>query len=82
MAQMNLGIQVTPVVNQSQLLSQANKSGAAFAQAWNSAFSKTQPLGRITGQVSEFEKSMEAANARVIAFGTSAGSIYVIKLAL
>ena len=78
---MNLGIQVTPVVNQSQLLSQANKSGAAFAQAWNSAFSKTQPLGRITGQVSEFEKSMEAANARVIAFGTSAGSIYVIKLA-
>jgi TP901 family phage tail tape measure protein len=36
----------------------------------------TGPLGKITGQVGEFDKSLEAANARVIAFGASAGIIY------
>lgn len=30
------------------------------------------PLGRLTGQVSEFERSLGAANARVAAFGASA----------
>jgi TP901 family phage tail tape measure protein len=34
-----------------------------------------QPLGRITGQADEFTKSMEAANARVFAFGASVGII-------
>ena len=34
-----------------------------------------QPLGRITGQADEFTKSMEAANARVLAFGASVGII-------
>jgi TP901 family phage tail tape measure protein len=33
----------------------------------------SQPLGRITGQADEFTKSMEAANARVLAFGASVG---------
>ena len=33
----------------------------------------TQPLGKITGSVSEFQKSLEASNARVIAFSASAG---------
>ena len=33
----------------------------------------TQPLGRITGSVTEFNKSLEASNARVIAFGASDG---------
>ena len=33
----------------------------------------TQPLGKITGSVSEFQKSLEASNARVIAFTASAG---------
>ena len=32
----------------------------------------TQPLGRITGAANEFNKSLEASNARVIAFGASA----------
>jgi TP901 family phage tail tape measure protein len=35
----------------------------------------SQPLGRITGQADEFTKSMEAANARVFAFGASVGII-------
>lgn len=34
-----------------------------------------QPLGRITGQLGEFDKSLAASNARVIAFGASAGII-------
>jgi TP901 family phage tail tape measure protein len=42
----------------------------------------SQPLGRITGQVSEFNKSLEASNARVLAFGASAGSIFVVQKAL
>ena len=38
----------------------------------------TQPLGKIKGQLGEFEKSLEASNARVVAFGASAGSIYLL----
>ena len=39
-------------------------------------------LGRITGQVSEFNKSLEASNARVIAFGASAGAIFAVEKAI
>ena len=45
-------------------------------------FRSAQPLGRLTGDVAEFEKSMAAANARVIAFGASAGIIGGVTLAL
>lgn len=38
----------------------------------NLRVSDSQPLGRLTTQVSEFSKSMDAANARVVAFGASA----------
>jgi predicted GNAT family acetyltransferase len=41
----------------------------------------SQALGRITGQVSEFNKSLEASNARVIAFGASAGAIFAVEKA-
>lgn len=34
-----------------------------------------QPLGRITGDVNEFEKSLNASNARVLAFGASTAVI-------
>ena len=40
-----------------------------------------QPLGRITGQANEFQKSLAASNARVIAFGASVGSIQLVKSA-
>lgn len=33
----------------------------------------SQPLGKITSQASEFNKSLEASNARVLAFGASVG---------
>ena len=42
----------------------------------------TQPLGRITGSADEFTKSLEASNARVVAFGASAGAIYALERAL
>ena len=35
--------------------------------------SLSNPLGKITGQADQFTKSMEAANARVLAFGASVG---------
>jgi TP901 family phage tail tape measure protein len=40
-----------------------------------------QPLGRITGQLSEFNKSLDAANARVVAFGASATILYGLNKA-
>lgn len=41
----------------------------------------TQPLGRITGAANEFQKSLDASNARVIAFGASAGLIFGVERA-
>lgn len=41
----------------------------------------TQALGRITGKASEFQKSLEASHARVLAFGASAGAVYTLKRA-
>ena len=35
----------------------------------------TQPLGRITGDMSEFQKSLDASTARVFAFGATVGVI-------
>ena len=39
----------------------------------------TQPLGRITASANEFTKSLEASNARVIAFGASVGVINAVS---
>lgn len=39
------------------------------------------PLGRISRSVSEFDKSMEAANARVLAFGASTGVVVGLQRA-
>lgn len=40
------------------------------------------PLGKIRGELGEFDKSLAASNARVLAFGASAGAIYAIERAL
>ena len=40
-----------------------------------------RPLGRINGQLGEFEKSLDASNARVLAFGASAGAILAVRKA-
>jgi TP901 family phage tail tape measure protein len=39
----------------------------------------SQPLGKITGLANEFQKSLEASNARVVAFGASAGLIFAVQ---
>ena len=39
------------------------------------------PLGRISGKANEFQKSLAAAEARVLAFGATAGTIYALKSA-
>lgn len=39
----------------------------------------TAPLGKIRGELGEFEKSLEASNARVVAFGASAGAIFAFN---
>lgn len=41
----------------------------------------TEPLGRISRSASEFNRSLEASNARVLAFGASAGMIYTVERA-
>ena len=41
-----------------------------------------QPLGRISGDAKEFTKSLEAATARVTAFGLTAGAIYKVSQAI
>jgi len=50
---------------------------AASGKLLSSAY--TQPLGRITASADEFTKSLEASNARVLAFGASAGAIYAVE---
>ena len=40
------------------------------------------PLGKIKGDLGEFDKSLAASNARVLAFGASAGAIYALQKAL
>ena len=49
-----------------------NLGGAGGGRALNSL---SQPLGRLTGQADEFTKSLDAANARVLAFGASVGVV-------
>lgn len=74
------------LVNQSQLERQvanvAKKAGrnlkVDLGTSAKDIKSLEQPLGRITGQADEFGKSMQAANARVIAFGASVGIINAV----
>lgn len=82
MAEMQITAVVNPVINQNAFAQAGIQGGNILAAQLNRSFGKIQPLGRITGQVSEFEKSMEAANARVLAFGASAGGIYLVQSAV
>jgi TP901 family phage tail tape measure protein len=40
-----------------------------------------QPLGKIRGELGQFDKSLAASNARVLAFGASAGAVYAVQKA-
>ena len=61
-------------------IKKALKSGYSLGSLNTRGFS--QPLGKIKGQLGEFEKSLEASNARVIAFGASTGAILAVSTAL
>ena len=79
---LGLEIAITPAFNRADFVKAGEVQGAAINEGLSKATRRNaQPLGRITGQTSEFEKSMAAANARVLAFGASAGSIYLVKSA-
>ena len=59
----------------------AKTMNVALGSSAKSADALSQPLGRITGKADEFTKSMEAANARVLAFGASVGVLGAITKA-
>ena len=58
----------------------AYKDIDVFKSRINKSFS--QPLGRISGDAAEFSKSLQAAAARVTAFGATTGSIYLVTKAI
>ena len=83
-ATVDIGINVPA----SEIRKAEQQLGALFnkAQAFNKnpivSKNYTQPLGRITGAANEFNKSLAASNARVIAFGASAGAIFAVQKAM
>lgn len=54
---------------------QAKAKGVDFGGGAASIGKLSRPLGKITGQATEFQKSLEASNARVLAFGASVAVI-------
>ena len=55
-----------------------SKGGINLGTSAKSIEALSQPLGRITGKADQFTKSMEAANARVLAFGASVGVLSAV----
>ena len=54
---------------------QSKAKGIDFGGGARSLDKLSRPLGKITGQADEFEKSLNASNARVLAFGASVAVI-------
>jgi TP901 family phage tail tape measure protein len=65
----------TAKVDQALARIKAEARNVDFGSGVRSLNKLSQPLGRITGQASEFEKSLQASNARVLAFGASVAVI-------
>jgi TP901 family phage tail tape measure protein len=74
---MPLQVPVTQTGLEASIIAAAKKAGSNLSinlgTNAKSINALSQPLGRITGQADEFTKSIEAANARVLAFGASVG---------
>jgi len=81
MAQGNNQLQVNVVANVRAAQAAINKLAAKPVNLTINPKGFSQPLGKIQGQLGEFEKSLEASNARVIAFGASASAIYAVQKA-
>ena len=79
---MPLRIPATVTGLEASIQSQAKKAGRSLkinmGAGGKSIEGLSQPLGRITGKADQFTKSMEAANARVLAFGASVGILSAV----
>ena len=74
-----VGVSLSPVdtrkVDAALVRIQSAAKGVSFGNGAKSIEKLSRPLGKITGQATEFQKSLEASNARVIAFGASVAVI-------
>ena len=79
MAKANIPVEFSPIdvrkVEAAIARIQSQAKGVNFGRGAESINKLSRPLGRITGQASEFQKSLEASNARVLAFGASVAVI-------
>ncbi len=66
---------VTSKVDAALARIQSKAKGVDFGGGARSLEKLSRPLGKITGQATEFQKSLEASNARVLAFGASVAVI-------
>ena len=66
---------VTSKVDAALARIQSKAKGIDFGGGARSLEKLSRPLGKITGQATEFQKSLEASNARVLAFGASVAVI-------
>ena len=78
--QANVQIQnLSQMQRQIQQATQNLKINMGGGNAARSLSALSQPLGRLTGQADEFSKSLDAANARVLAFGASVGIVNTLS---
>jgi len=74
-----LGVSLSPVdtrkLDAALARIKSDAKGVSFGNGAKSIEKLSRPLGKITGQATEFQKSLEASNARVIAFGASVAVI-------
>ena len=79
MAKANIPVEFSPIdvrkVEAAIARIQSQAKGVNFGKGAESINKLSRPLCRITGQASEFQKSLEASNARVLAFGASVAVI-------
>jgi TP901 family phage tail tape measure protein len=80
---MSIQVPVTQVGLEASIQAAAQKAGRNLkidlGVSSRAIGSLSQPLGKITGQADQFTKSMEASNARVIAFGASVGVLAAVS---
>jgi TP901 family phage tail tape measure protein len=86
MSQQSETFNIKAIADFSQPLREAERVRSKLDKEIGSAFRNmergfAQPLGHITGRVDEFSSSLQASNARVLAFGASAGIIFQVSKA-
>jgi TP901 family phage tail tape measure protein len=79
-ATISVGGDFTPF--ERQAVDAFKRTQGIFSKNFLGGSSFSRPLGEISARADEFTKSMTAANARVVAFGASAGVIYAVSKAM